>query len=147
MNNVINLSTKLLTIYEFKLLNKNLSFCPTPNWNNKKQFRNDINAFISKIKLQARFKNIEQSVDGGQFRVSRNKIQAPKENNHTVGTFAKVFQNDLEKEEQILEPIPHSTLSKKEKDALKTLSKREDIIITKADEGGAVVITDADDYV
>ena len=67
MNNVINLSTKLLTIYEFRLLNKNLSFCPTPNRNNKKQFRNDINAFISKIKLQARFNPL---MPGGNKKVT-----------------------------------------------------------------------------
>ena len=57
------------------------------------------------------------------------------------------IQNDLEKKEQILKQIPRSNLSKKEKDALKTLSKREDTIITKADKGGAVVITDVAGYV
>ena len=52
-----------------------------------------------------------------------------KENHHTMETFTQAFQNDLEKEEQILKQIPRSNFSKKEKDALKTLSKREDIII------------------
>ena len=72
MNNVINLSNKAFTIYEFKLLHKNLNFCPTPNRYNKTQSRNDINAFIRKIKLQAYFKNTEQNLDYGQFRVSHN---------------------------------------------------------------------------
>ena len=36
---------------------------------------------------------------------------------------------------------------KKKKDAWKTLSKRENIIITKVDKGGGVVILDVDDYV
>ena len=70
-----------------------------------------------------------------------------KENHHTVETFTQTFQNDLEKKEQILKQIPRSNLLKKEKDALKTLSKREDIVITKADKGGAVVIIDVDGYV
>ena len=65
----------------------------------------------------------------------------PKENHPTVETFTKAFQNDLEKEKQILK------LSKKEKDTLKTLFQREDIIITKADKGGAVVIIDVDAFV
>ena len=56
-------------------------------------------------------------------------------------TFTQVFQNDLEKEEQILKQIPHSILSKKEKDALKTLSKREGIITIKADKGAVVLLT------
>ena len=46
LTNVINLSKKLFTFYEFKLLNKNLNFFPTPNRYNKKQLTNDIDAFI-----------------------------------------------------------------------------------------------------
>ena len=38
-------------------------------------------------------------------------------------------------------------MSKKEEDTLQNLSKRDDIIITKADKGGAVVIVDVDDYI
>ena len=68
-NNVITLSNKSFTIYEFKLRNKNLNFRPTPNRYNKTQFRNDINAFIKKIKLQAYITNTEQNLDDGQFRV------------------------------------------------------------------------------
>ena len=40
-----------------------------------------------------------------------------------------------------------SNLSKDEKVALKDLSKRDDIIITNADKGGAVVIMDVNDYI
>ena len=50
-------------------------------------------------------------------------------------------------EEQILKQIPRSNLSKKKKDARKTLSKRENIMTTKVDKGGGVVILDVDDYV
>ena len=38
-------------------------------------------------------------------------------------------------------------MSKKEEDALQNLSKRDDIIIAKADKGGAIVIVDVDDYI
>ena len=62
-------------------------------------------------------------------------------------TFAQAFQNDLLKEEENIKQIPHKNLSKKEEDALQNLSKRDDIIITKADKGGAVVIVDVDDYI
>ena len=62
-------------------------------------------------------------------------------------TFTQAFQNDLEKEEQILKQIPRSNLLKKEKDALKALLERNDTIILKAHKGGAVVINDIDDDV
>ena len=38
-------------------------------------------------------------------------------------------------------------MSKKEEDALQNLCKRDDIIIAKADERGAAVIVDVDDYI
>ena len=38
-------------------------------------------------------------------------------------------------------------MSKKEEHALQNLSKRDDVIITKAVKGGAVVVVDVDDYV
>ena len=45
-------------------------------------------------------------------------------------------------EEKIKKAIPKSNLTKNETDALKQLSQRDDIIITKADKGGDVVIID-----
>ena len=143
---MLYLSTKSFTFYEFKLLNKNLNFCPTPNRYNKKQFKNDIETFIRKVKLKAHFKNKEQGIENDEFRISRNKTWTPKENHHTE-TFAQAFQNDLLKEEKNIKQIPHKNLSEKEEDALQNLSKRDDIIITKADKGGAVVIVDVDDYI
>ena len=147
LNNVINLSTKSFTFYEFKLLNKNLNFCPAPNRYNKKQFKNDIDTFIRKVKLKSHFKNKEQGIENQEFRISRNKTWTPKENHHTIETRAQAFQNNLLKEEEHIKQILHKNLSKKEEDALQNVSKRDDIIITKADKGGAVVIADVVDYV
>ena len=42
---------------------------------------------------------------------------------------------------------PFNNLTKGERTALQELSERDDIIITKADKGGAVVIMDVKDYV
>ena len=63
--------------------------------------------------------------------MSRNKTWTPNDNHHAVEIFTQAFPNDLEKEEKILKQISRVNLSKKEKVALKTLSKREDNIITK----------------
>ena len=53
------------------------------------------------------------------------------------------FQNDLPKEEGNLKQIPHKNLSKKEKEAWQSLcQKKNDIIKTKTDEGGAIIIPD-----
>ena len=43
--------------------------------------------------------------------------------------------------------LPRDNLTKSEREALLNLQKRNDIIITKADKGGAVVILDINDYI
>ena len=49
--------------------------------------------------------------------------------------------------EKIENAIPKSNLTKNETDALQQLSQRNDILITKVDKGGAVLIMDVDDYI
>ena len=71
----------------------------------------------------------------------------PKETHHTVETLSEAFSKKLKIEEKIKKAIPKSNLSKIEIDALQQLSQTDDIIITKADKGGAVVINDVDDYI
>ena len=41
----------------------------------------------------------------------------------------------------------YNNLTKQEKAAMEELKSRDDLVITKADKGGAVVIMDVDDYV
>ena len=82
------------------------------------------------------------------MRISRSKtIGHQKENHHAVETFTQAFENNLLKKEKNVKQIPHKNVSKKEEDALHNLSKKDDIIITKADKGGTIVIFDTDDYV
>ena len=50
-------------------------------------------------------------------------------------------------EEKVKKATSKSILTKNETDALQQLSQRDEIIIIKADKGGAVVIIDADDYI
>ena len=130
-----------------KGLNKNLNFCPTPKRYNKKQLKNYIDTFIRKAKLKAHFKNKEKDTENQVRRISRTKAWTPKENHHTVETFTQIFHNDLLKEQENIKQILHKYLPKKEKEALQNLCKRNYIIITKADKGGAAIIADVDDYI
>ena len=50
---VVNLSNKLFTHHEFKLLNKGLSFCPTPQQHNRLNFNKDLQSFFRRFKLRA----------------------------------------------------------------------------------------------
>ena len=62
-------------------------------------------------------------------------------------TFIEEFKNELQKEEHIKKKLPKKNLTKNETEALKDQSIRNDIIITKADKGGAPVLIDVNDYV
>ena len=53
--NVINLSKHSFTKIQFKVLHKNLNFCPTPGYYNKKEVKTDIKNFERKIKLKSFF--------------------------------------------------------------------------------------------
>ena len=58
----------------------------------------------------------------------------------------QAVSNDLNEPQ----PAPRGTkqnLTREEREAMESLSARDDIVITKADKGGGVVIQDVDDYV
>ena len=67
--------------------------------------------------------------------LSTNKQRTPKETHCTIETFIKVFKNELQKEEQIKKKLTKSNLTKNHIEALKGLSVRNGIIITKAGKG------------
>ena len=57
------------------------------------------------------------------------------------------FKNELQKEEHTKKKFSENNLTKNEVEALKELSIRDDIIITKADKGGVIVIINVDNYI
>ena len=62
-------------------------------------------------------------------------------------TYIEATQRKLEKELKKMKEKPYNNLTKSERTSMKELSERVDIIITKADKGGAVVIVDVKDYI
>ena len=62
-------------------------------------------------------------------------------------TYIEATQRELEKEQTKMKEKPYNNLTKNERTSMKELSEREDIIITKADKGGDVVIVDVKDYI
>ena len=51
------------------------------------------------------------------------------------------------KKKKVKKTTPKSNLTKNETDALQQLSQRDDIVLTKADKRGAIVIINVDDYI
>ena len=68
-------------------------------------------------------------------------------NHHTIKTYVEAVKKDIEQSKTVIPRKLRPNLSKDEKVALKGLSKQEDIIITNADKGGAVLTMDVNDYI
>ena len=62
-------------------------------------------------------------------------------------TYIEATQRELEKKQTKMKEKPYNNLTKNKRTSMKELSEREDIIISKANKGGAVVIVDVKDYI
>ena len=108
--------------------------------------------FFSIIKLRAHFKDINQksNMDEGSvpFQIKNKQKWTPKDTHHKVSTFIDLVQNGLNTEKTGgKKKNPKPNLSNREQKAMEELANRKDIIITNADKGGAVVITDLEKYI
>ena len=145
----MNLSNKQFTLPEYNLLNKNLNFCPSPGKYNKTTLQKDIDAFTRRIKLKAHFNNENEPNDGSRkdFYIKGNSTWTPHNLHHTIKTFVEAFTNEMKSLPDTYIDTRKNNLTKDETKALKDFQQRDDIVITKADKGGAVVIQDVSDYI
>ena len=133
----------------YKLVNKNLNFIPILKLYNKNELDTDLNDFFRRIKLKAYFKDTPNNKNDDESRLfKQNKKKKWTHNNHhRINTYVEAVKKDIEQSKTVTARKLRPNLSKDEKVALKDLSKRDDIIITNADKGGAVVIMDVNDYI
>ena len=110
--------------------------------------------FFQKIKLRAHFSYEEEKHEGEQEngehleeeRIFRKKSKwTPHNVHHTVETFIEAVKKDIYSTPKV--SLPRNNLSRNGIEAMNDLKQRTDIIITKADKRGAVVIIDVKDYI
>ena len=146
--NVVNLTKHSFSIPEYNLLGKNLNFCPTTGNFNSTTLQTDINNFTRKIKLRAHFGTTKEDENNKKefYIKNKNSTWTPNKTHHTIKTFIEAFQNEIEN-------LPKNNtqrkynLTKDEREALEKFQQRDDIIITNADKGGAIVIQDVEKYI
>ena len=134
------------------MLKKNLNFCPTPGHYNKSILKKDLESFNRKIKLKTFFynKNVQKQETelANKEPVIKSKTNwEPKKNHHTVETFIEAVNKDIVKRFSDTKKLPKNNLTDTDKNAIEYFSKRKDLVITKADKGGANVILDVKDYI
>ena len=107
-------------------------------------------SFFRLVKLKTHFKeqyNEKSNTEYQIFKPQRNKKWTPNKNNHTMKTYIEATERELKQKRDISDNKGYNNLSKDERIAMKELSDHTDIIITKADKGGAVVFMDVKNYI
>ena len=107
-------------------------------------------SFFRLVNLKAHLKdqyNDKLNTEDQIFKPQSNKKWRPNKNHHTIETYTEAKERELKQQEDISYNKGYSNLSKGGRIAKKELSDHTDIIITKVNKGGAVVIIDVKDYI
>ena len=107
--------------YEFKVLDYNLNFIPTPPDLSKKQLMEDIFQFKRNIHLKAHFGNTstpDPNSEATRFKPPTNKIWVSQQVHHTVNTFVEAFENDIKEDLSTVISRYSNTINKDELKAL-----------------------------
>ena len=140
---MVNLSDNLFPKSEFSLLDKNLNFCPRPKKYNKQTSTRIFLSFTVILNLGRtldQLKIIQMNLD---LKAIANSL--PDKLPSCVETFITAINHDIKSSKT--KKLPRDNLTKSEREALLNLQTRNDIIITKADKGDAVMIVDRKDYI
>jgi hypothetical protein len=150
---IFNISEMPLTIHERRLLNKGLTFCPSMPPDQQK-IEADMDDFERRLQLRYHFtiidgqnealdlNTVKKSDLDSRFGKTKSSFQ-PKITNDRITNFRSVLTEATKS--LMNKPFP-SNLSTKERQALKALQKRSDIIIKPCDKGAGICILTAQQY-
>ena len=147
---VVNLSDVTLSISDYSLLAKGLSFCPTPPPPNIQTSLLEIENFHRRLRLVEHFHDPDEDINPTDepdkpypFRQKSNWTP-PRNANLRLEAYIKA--NNIELESQYPIKQLHSNLSKDDNSSLIKLKMNKTIIIKPADKGGALVVINRTDY-
>ena len=142
--NVFNLSDRVLTGNEIKVLDKQLNFVPTPEKLDRLQIKNDLEKLGRDIKLRMFYQNdLSPSFsEKPAFKVPSS--WTPPIRDVQLELYLSEIEDKLININESGKSYPN--LSKDEREALKSLMNDNEIIIKPADKGSAVVIWSKHDY-
>ena len=131
-----------------------MNFCPTPGYYNKKEIKTDIKNFERKIELKSFFElknlnklNKHNNVSSNIPNIKPKSTWEPPKNHHTINRFIEALNNDVDELFQQKQTLPRNNISQHERNVINKFSKPEDLVFTKADKGGAIVILEVGDYI
>ncbi|CAJ0931098.1 unnamed protein product [Ranitomeya imitator] len=164
INSVINISSYTLNPAELIVLQRGLSFCPTPQWD-KFKLSQDLQHFFRNLRLKTHFgllqdpphSRIPTSVGDPipvlsivNLGLRNTSSFNPPHNYHATEAYIELIQKDIDHifEQHQTGNLPtYNNISPVEKQALDSLRKNKSITIKPADKGGAIVVQNTTDYI
>ena len=143
--NIINLSNHKLTEHETNLLNKGLSFVPTPKITTD-MITSAIEEFTIRIKRKTFFDNFSRRFALGKKQPFTNKSSWVPPDSKIHPDVLECINNFTIEIKDIKISSDDQNLTESEQLALKNLKSNHDIVIKKADKGAAVVMMDKESY-
>ncbi len=149
---VVNLSDKVLTDPQVKLLSRGLKFCPTPREPDQLSFQQDMAQFNRRLRLREYF-HVEPSTDDSSsvdVQPTRNRFKEksswvpPKNRDVALDAYINSVNSEVLKVPNTSTP---NNLPQDERHALTQLRQSPDIVIKRADKGSAVVVMNTHDYI
>ncbi|CAJ0956156.1 unnamed protein product [Ranitomeya imitator] len=160
---VYNISSYNLSPTEYNVLQKGLSFCPTPSFNGF-TLDQELHRFFRSLRLKVHFRNnpVEEMTTGVDnsnqfttaFHLKQLGLRVPSNYNpprvyHPIETYISLVKRDVESDLKSIRKGSmhiHRNLSVIEKEALRSLQENKRIIIKPADKGGSIVVMDKSHY-
>ena len=141
---VFNLSNKVLSDTEIRVLEKGLDFAPIQNKLNEPELRRDFKEFCRRMRLKWHFRNEPTPEFSDRPAFSPKLLWNPPTGHPNLVVFLSQIEHELF---QIPDKcLPYSNLSKDEWQAIRSLAEDRSIAIKKVDKGSCLVIWDRLDY-
>ena len=143
-----NLSPHKFPRDTYRLLNKGLTYCLSSAHFNTAALKKDLQGFYRRIRLRAHFGNSDHTPSILDTLKERNTSYTPNEVDACILTFEAAMSRDLKDylSQHYTRPTYRDNLSPNERRCLESLRSRDDLVITQADKGGAVVIWGIEEY-
>ena len=142
---VFNLSKKILTDIEIKVLEKGLDYAPIQNKINEPELRRDFEEFCRRMRLKWHFRNESTPYFKETPVFTPKSTWKPSKGHPNLEVFLSQIEKDLF--ELAETSFGYSNFSKEEWQVLRALANDRSIVIKKADKGSCVVIWDRNDYI
>ena len=150
---VINLSKYQLSKSEISLLERGITFAPTPGDADIAEIHLEVNKFLRRILLKLHFYDPDPNMQNSNFnqippglvKFRKPSTWTPRINDPCVSAFIHNVQKSMSE----LSPRSRNThnLSKEERLSLNSLKSKGEIVIKKADKGSSIVVMNRSDYI